>query len=118
MFETRLREINDRLEGSRLAAVVGRDGLVVQSAGELTGADTEALAAELTSQLGSLASGQRELGGGDVEELSVTTGRHIVLVGSLSDDYYMMLVLDRGGAQGRARFELRRARLRLGPDLA
>lgn len=118
MFTDRLQEINQRVGGVLLSAVVGRDGLVVESAGRLEGGDIEALAAEVTTQLGAIAQSHLGLGGGEVEQFSVTTESYSLLVGSLTDDYYLLLVVDREGGDGRARFELRRARLRLGPDLA
>jgi hypothetical protein len=52
-----------------------------------------------------------------VPHFSVTTDELTLMLSSVSDDYYLLLVMGPEGSYGRARFELRRARLLLADDL-
>jgi predicted regulator of Ras-like GTPase activity (Roadblock/LC7/MglB family) len=80
--------------------------------------DLEVLAAELIAQVRSITENHRELDVGEVQQLSVTTDRLTLMVSSVAADYYLLLVLGPEGNYGRARFELRRARLLLESDLS
>ena len=55
---------------------------------------------------------------GEVQQLSVMTDRLTLMVSSVAADYYLLLVLGPEGNYGKARFELRRARLLLEEDLS
>ena len=55
---------------------------------------------------------------GDVQQLSVMTDRLTLMVSAVATDYYLLLVLGPEGNYGKARFELRRARLLLEGDLS
>jgi predicted regulator of Ras-like GTPase activity (Roadblock/LC7/MglB family) len=52
-----------------------------------------------------------------VQQLSVVTDRLTLIVSAVTREYYLLLVLGPDGNYGRARFELRRARLALERDL-
>ena len=75
------------------------------------------LYAEMVSQARAISANHRELEVGDVQQLSVTTERVTLMVSTVTPDYYLLLVLGPEGNYGRARFELRRARLLLEKDL-
>ena len=49
--------------------------------------------------------------------MSVSTDRLTLMVSAVARDYYLLLVLGPDGNYGRARFELRRARLVLENEL-
>lgn len=119
MFQERLQRICESIEGALAVALVDKDGITVESFGDGTGLDLEALGAELLAQTQAISRDHRELAMGEVQQLSVTTELYTVLVSALTGNYSLLLVLEeKGGSYGKARFELRRARLSLEGDLA
>lgn len=116
-FAERLAQISDRVEGSRGAALVASDGIIVEAWGG-HGLDLEALAVEMVGQARTLADEQRGLGLGRVQQVAVEADHCTVLLGAVGDGYYLVLVLAGDAPQGRARFELRRAPILFGEDLS
>ena len=110
MFTERLQKIANRIEGAQALVLVAQDGMPVESINTHE-IDLEALSAELMTQVRAISHNHQELSVGTVRHLSVTTDRLIMMVSALSEDYYLLLVLEAGANAGRARFELRRARL-------
>ena len=118
MFLEQLNHISNQIEGALALSLVARDGIPVESVSADPDLDLEVLAAELVSQVRSITENHRELEVGEVQQLSVTTDRLTLMVSSVASDYYLLLVLGPEGNYGRARFELRRARLLLEADLS
>ncbi|MEE8523352.1 MAG: hypothetical protein V3T72_05430 [Thermoanaerobaculia bacterium] len=117
MFADRLQEVSDRIEGILAVSLVAKDGIPVESVAVDASIDLELLAAELMSQVRAVSQDHRELSVGKVRLFSLTTDKLILMVGALTDDYYLLLVLDADSNFGRARFELRRAILHFEEDL-
>jgi predicted regulator of Ras-like GTPase activity (Roadblock/LC7/MglB family) len=113
MFEERLRGLVQRVAGARAAALVASDGISVESYAPEPGLDLELLAAELPSHVARMS----DLSMGRVEQLAIAADAHTVLLGRLTDGYFLMLVLGERGNFGRARFELKRAPLEFARDL-
>ena len=118
MFLDRLSQISNRIGGTLALSLVAKDGMRVESVSSDPDLDLEVLAAELISQVRSITENHRDLDVGEVQQLSVTTDRLTLMVSSVAADYYLLLVLGPEGNYGRARFELRRARLLLEADLS
>lgn len=118
MFLDLLNQIGRRIEGTIAMALVAKDGMRVESFSKDPDLDLEVLAAELIAQARSISDNHRELEVGEVQQLSVSTDRLTLMVSSVAADYYLLLVLGPEGNYGRARFELRRARLLLEEDLS
>lgn len=118
MFREHLNRISQRIEGALALSLVARDGMLVESFNSDPHLDLEVLAAELVSQVRSISNNHRELDVGEVQQLSVSTDRLTLMVSSVASDYYLLLVLGPEGNYGKARFELRRARLLLERDLS
>lgn len=117
MFLDRLALIRDRIDGALALSLIDKDGIQVESVSGDSGLDLDLLAAELITQARSIADDHRELGVGEVQQFSVATDRFTLMVSSVAKGYYLLLVLEKRGSFGRARFELRRARLLLEDDL-
>jgi predicted regulator of Ras-like GTPase activity (Roadblock/LC7/MglB family) len=117
MFLEQLSRISDRIGGVLALSLVAKDGLPVESVSTDPDLDIEVLAAELTAQARAIADHHRELDVGEVQQMSVTTDRLTLIVSTVTPEYYLLLVLGTNGNYGRARFELRRARLLLEQDL-
>ena len=118
MFLDQLSQISNRIGGALALSLVAKDGMPVESVSSDPDLDLEVLAAELISQVRSITENHRELDVGEVQQLSVTTDRLTLMVSSVAADYYLLLVLGPEGNYGRARFELRRARLLLEGELS
>ncbi|HXU43915.1 MAG TPA: hypothetical protein VN783_00200 [Thermoanaerobaculia bacterium] len=118
MFLEHLSRLANRIDGAVALSLVASDGIAVESVSSDPDLDLEVLAAELIAQARSISDNQRELAMGEVQQFSVTTDRFTVMVSSVAQDYYLLLVLGPGGSYGRARFELRRARLVLERELS
>ena len=118
MFLDQLSRISNRIDGAVALSLVAKDGMPVESFSSDPDLDLEVLAAELVAQARSISENHRELDVGEVQQLSVMTDRLTLMVSSVAADYYLLLVLGPEGNYGRARFELRRARLLLEEDLS
>lgn len=117
MFAERLNQVSSRIEGVQALALIARDGMQVESISNRDDLDLDALAAELMTQVRAISQNHEELSVGKVRHLNVTTDRLTMMVSAISDEYFLLLVLTTGSSAGRARFELRRARLLFENDL-
>jgi predicted regulator of Ras-like GTPase activity (Roadblock/LC7/MglB family) len=117
MFLEQLSRISERIGGVLALSLVAKDGIPVESVSSDPELDIEVLAAELVSQARSINENHRQLDVGEVQQLSVLTDRLTLMVSAVTREYYLLLVLGPEGNYGRARFELRRARLALEQDL-
>lgn len=117
MFLEQLGLISQRIGGTLALSLVDRDGIPIESLSSNPDIDVEVLAAELVAQIRNLAESYSEVGAGALRQYTVTTDRLTLMVSFVAPDYYLLLVLGRDGNRGRARFELRRARLLLEEEL-
>lgn len=118
MFLERLSRISSRIDGAMALSLVGKDGMPIESVSSATDVDLEVLAAELVAQVKAISDQQRELAVGEVQHFAVTTETLTLMMSKVAEGFYLLLVLGRDGSYGRARFELRRARLLFENDLA
>lgn len=118
MFEERLESLRERVEGAVAVTLVAEDGIRVASSETEGGPDLEAVAALLVARIRQLAEAQRGLDLGTLRQFSLATDQFHVLAAGVGSGYYLLLVLRPGGNTGRARYELRRARLDFEEDLA
>ena len=117
MFRDHLRRISERIGDVLALSLVARDGIPIEAFCIDPELDLDALAAELIAQLRLISENQRDLRIGEVQHLAITTDRLTVMVSAVAHDYFLLLVLGPQGNHGRARFELRRARLFLEDEL-
>lgn len=118
MFNDRLSDICGKIDGAVAISLVGRDGMPIESINRDPAVDLEVLSAELIAQVRALSEQHRELSAGTVNHFAVSTDKVTLMVSAVADGYYLLLVLGNNGSYGRARFELRRARLLFEQDLA
>lgn len=118
MFLERLNRITSRIEGAVALSLVAADGIPVESVNTDPSLDLEVLAAELIAQVRVISDDHRELNVGEVRHLAVTTEKFTLMVSNVARGYYLLLVMADGPSYGRARFELRRARLVFEADLS
>lgn len=103
-----LSEIVQKVEGSRAAVVMASDGIPID---ELVvnqeGLDLQLLTVQYATVLKDVKRAIELLNVGETEELCITTGQLYVVMRMLSDDLFVILVLDRDGNLGKARYMLR-----------
>jgi predicted regulator of Ras-like GTPase activity (Roadblock/LC7/MglB family) len=98
--------------GVSLTAIADADGIAVQSwGGERR--ECEELIAEYSTFLKEVASANRELQLGELEQIAVTAERKVVLITRITPAYFLMTVVGRDGNAGKARFASRSAAFRL-----
>ena len=114
MLARSLAQLAERIGGVRVLAIIGVDGIPVEKVSFDNSLDLEALAAEVGGVARDIVSSDGELAAGKLRQFSISVGDGIVMLSFLSPDYSLLLVVDEAIGQGRARFELRRARLDLG----
>ena len=117
MFSDRLLAILDRVDEGLALSLVASDGIPVESVRRDPALDLDLLAAEMMAQVRAVSQNHRELSVGQVRHFGVTTDRLSLMVTGISPEYYLLLVQRSGANVGRARFELRRARLIFEGDL-
>ena len=118
MLRARLMRVAERLGEVHLLAVIGVDGIPVEKLSFNADLDLETLAAELGVIGRDIVRSYQELAVGKPRQLSVSVGRWIMLLSFLTRDYSLLVIADRKVGLGKARFELRRARLSLASDLS
>lgn len=111
--------VSDLLHGcpeARGAAIVDPDGIPVVA--YPSGSALEVLCAEFASILREVGQAGREFHHGALRQFSVHAERVIIILTSLAEGYFLLLVLDTGAVVGRARFLSRVAGERLYPEFA
>jgi predicted regulator of Ras-like GTPase activity (Roadblock/LC7/MglB family) len=99
-------------QGVCLTAIADSDGIPVQSWGGEKG-ECEELIAEYSTFLREVATANRELQLGELEQIAMTAERRIVLITRITGAYFLMTVVGRDGNAGKARFASRTAAFRL-----
>jgi predicted regulator of Ras-like GTPase activity (Roadblock/LC7/MglB family) len=98
--------------GVSLTAIADTDGIPVESWGGERGR-CEELIAEYSTFLREVATANRELQLGELEQIAVAAERNVVLITKITGAYFLMTVVGREGNTGKARFASRVAAFRL-----
>jgi predicted regulator of Ras-like GTPase activity (Roadblock/LC7/MglB family) len=109
VFRETLRGIVERVEGARAVAIVGLDGIAVETYGVAQDVSIELVAAELLAFLKSAQNPRAEMFSGSVRELVVVGEEHRIVLSRISRRYYLLLLLGDGGIVGHGRYELTKA---------
>lgn len=108
-FRETLRGIVEDVEGGLGAVIMGYDGIAIDEyLKQDAGIDLHLLAVEYATVMKEVRRTVEVLGTGDMEEMTVNTGRTTVVVRILGEDLFLFLALDRDGNHGKGRYLLRR----------
>ena len=120
MFKEMLDSIIEHTEGSLGALIMGTDGIAVEKVLGEAGMDAnlDVAADEFTSLVRSAQRAGNDTGLGGLRELVVSLESAVMVMRLLSRDYFVVLALNSQGNLGRARFELRKAELKLAKEFA
>ncbi len=103
-----LSEIVQKVEGSRAAVIMASDGIPIDEAiVNQDGLDLQLLTVESSTVLKDIKRAVELLAVGATEELCITSGQLYVVLRVLTDDLFLILVLDRDGNLGKGRYMLR-----------
>jgi predicted regulator of Ras-like GTPase activity (Roadblock/LC7/MglB family) len=105
-----------RLEGLLGAVVIGEDGIIVERNTVDPDFDTELASVEYIGSCRDINRAMESIESGDVEEVTVVTEKHKLLLKTVSPGYFLVLILGPGASLGKGRFELKRASYDLAPE--
>ena len=117
MLDEVLEGLVEVVGGTRVALVVGTDGVIVASAGESAGPGWDLVAACWADLERRARLANTETGLGEPAELVMTSSEATVAMRLVTREYALLLVLGAGGSLGRARYELRKAAAKVRPEL-
>jgi predicted regulator of Ras-like GTPase activity (Roadblock/LC7/MglB family) len=120
MFKETLQTIVSNTDGSLGALIMGADGLSVEKFFNEEGAaaNLDVAAAEFTSLVRSAARTGNDLALGELREMVVALGNVTFLMRLFNQNYFVVLAMKPEGNIGRARYELRKAELKLAHEFA
>lgn len=118
MFRAELQDLTHRTPGARGALIMGLDGIAVDKYLASEGINLEVFSAEYLSLLKKTLDTNRELGLGQLRELTVFTDHLIAIIQAVTTEYFIVFALPPEGNFGRARFEIRKSALRLAKELS
>jgi len=117
VFRDTLRGIAERVEGARAVALVGLDGIPVETYRAAEDVSIEAVAAEVLAFLKSAQNPRAEMFSGPIRELTVASESRRIVLARVSREYYLLLLLGGEGILGRGRYELAKAAVALEKEL-
>jgi len=118
VFRETLRGIAERVDGARAVAIVGLDGIPVESFNVGEAVSMETVAAEMLGLVKAAQNPRADIVSGQIREFVVIGDRARVLLSRVSPEYYLLLLLGGEGGLGRGRHELAKAALALKKELS
>lgn len=118
MFKEILQRIVEQSNGVG-AVLMGYDGIAVEQV--LTDnqtVDSHLIAVEYANVLKELKKAASIMNAGDVEEVSINTGKFFVVLRLLTPEYFVALTLNKGGNLGKAKYLVLRETPTLQAELA
>ena len=110
MLSTTLKNLVESIPGAHGAILMGFDGITVDQYLKTQETDIGTLATELSVHFMDMRKTIDEsLGLGQVSDISLRTEQGTVLVRCLSEEFFVVLLLDQAGNSGKGRWKLRMA---------
>lgn len=116
-FGKTLSEVQDKVDGALAISLIGLDGIAIDTQRVRDDVPIESLGAELGSFIKSIRLTNTELHLGDVQQFSLVTDRYVTFLSEVTEEYFVLLVLERNGNYGRARYELSKLKFKLKDEL-
>ncbi len=118
-FRDIIKDIVERVDGGIGAVILGYDGIAIDEylREEVANFDFQLLAVEYATLLKEVKRTVDVLKTGKMEEVSITTGNTRIIIRALTDEFFIVLALEKGGNFGKGRYLLQRAVPVLSADL-
>jgi len=117
-FRETLKGLVDNAAGGQGAVIMGYDGIPIDEyIKKDVSLDVQLLAVEYATLLKEIKRTIDILKTGDMEEISITTGLSRIIVRPVTQDFFVVLVLDKAGNFGKGRYLLKRDAPKLGEEL-
>ena len=108
IFEEVVVKVVEEVHGAIAAVIMGRDGISLsQHQAEGVAIDLESLGVEYSNLLSEIARASQAIGSGEVHEVCLVTDQYLILIRSISQEYFMALIMNPDGNLGKGRFMLR-----------
>ena len=117
-FKTLLNALVKNVPGAQGAIIADWEGEAVDHVGIMDDYDLKVIGAHKGVILHNMREVVSRLGDGDLKEIVITTDRAQTLILPVTDEYYLVLTLDRSDVLGRALHEARRCIQALYQDAA
>jgi len=105
VFKETLREMLDRCDGGLASALMGFDGIAVDSyTSPESSRDGETVGMELSHVLGQIRQAAEALEAGGLQEVTIRTSRLTVVLRALTDEYFLAVALRPDGNLGKGRY--------------
>lgn len=121
MFAKILREVLGHVDEALCVSLMGTDGIPIEEV-VCDGGDRELnrdlISAEYAALQKRIAKTNEGLDLRELREVLIATDTLLILVRMVSSDYFLLLMMAPRGGVGRARYELRKAEMRLQREIA
>ena len=107
-FKPLLKNLLDRVPGAQGAIIVDWEGEAVDQVGSMEEYDLKVIGAHKGVILANMREVVGRSGNDEIKEIVITTQRSQTLVLPVTQDYFLVLTLDRSDVLGKALFEARR----------
>jgi predicted regulator of Ras-like GTPase activity (Roadblock/LC7/MglB family) len=117
MLVTVLEELFERTDGIIMVSILGMDGLpierVIRPKEECPAFEEELLSAQYSTLFKNVASTNVDIGLKGTREVIVATDEALVVINRINEDFLVVSLLSADGNLGRARYENRKAAIKL-----
>lgn len=117
IFRETLDAILQAVDGIRTILIVGVDGIIIDRDFKDGVPDPELsyelVAAEYTSLLKTSLRTAEDVETGCLQEMTILTERYLFIVRMITEEYFIMMVMNPDGNFGRARYEMKKAQIKL-----
>lgn len=109
IFTERLHKILQTVEGSLAVSLIGRDGIAIERLAVSEEPNLDVATAQFTDIAKKLQIANTELEAGSLREMIERTDKYLIVLSSVTPEYFLLMILSADGSLGRARYELRKA---------
>lgn len=108
IFEEIAKDTVERVYGAIASIIMGRDGIALsQYLKEGVDIDLETIGIEYANLLSEISKVTESIGSGVTQEVNILTDNYLILLRSISPEYFIALVLSPDGNFGKGRYLLR-----------
>lgn len=112
-FSETLKDLLEKIKGAELVMICGADGIPVEHVGVSGTLGPDDLSAESSQIIQDISRAVENLELGALGEVMICTDTCMIVIRSITHEYYFAVVMSPGGNMGKARFLLRNISARI-----